>query len=125
VKVTTWRFRYCGWTGIRGERQEEFGELNHASVFIHDDHTTGPHHSTDVFQGVGVYRDVEMLDRDTTTQRAARLHCLEFFPVLNTSSNLKYNLTQSSTHWYLNQANVIYFTELVTGNIKKIYNPMV
>ena len=106
--LTTHSARYALAAGLcRGERQEEFGELNHAGVFIHDDHATGPHHSADVFQGIEVYRDVEMLDRDTTTQRAACLHCLELLTVGDTTADVKDNLTNGDPHRHFNQSRIV------------------
>ena len=89
------------------ELQEEFRNVDHAVVFVHDDQTAGTHHGTDGDQVVIVNRDVIVLSRDAAAGRTAGLRRFELLAVRDAAADVFDDLAQGRSHRDLHQTGVV------------------
>ena len=88
---------------IHGEFQEEFCDVDHTVIFVHDDQSAGAHHGTESGKVIVCHRRIDMRCRNTAAGRAARLSRLEFLAAGNTSADIIDNFTQRGTHFDFHQ----------------------
>ena len=62
---------------LHSKFQEEFGNVYHTVILIHNDQTAGAHHGTDGNQVVIVNGDIKVFSRDTAAGRSSGLCGLE------------------------------------------------
>ena len=95
---------------VADEFHVEFRNVNHTVVFVHDDCTARTHHRAFRNKVVKVNRYVQILFRQATARRTARLDCLELLTVGDTAADVVNQFAQGRTHGDFYQANIVDFT---------------
>ena len=95
---------------INRKFKEEFGDIDHTGIFIHNDQTAGAHHGADADQVVVIDRNIDMFSRNTSAGRAAGLGCLKLLAVRNTAADIFNNGAQCRTHRHLHKTCVVDLT---------------
>src|SRR5215470_4951049 len=80
------------------EIHEVLGDVHHAGGLVHDDHSAGTHDRSSLSQGLIIDWHVQILGRQTTSGRAARLYGLELTTVWDTATHIENNFAQSDAH---------------------------
>lgn len=68
---------------------KEAGNLYHAGVLIHNDHTAGPDDGSGFFEGVKIQTKIQVFFRQTAAGRTAQLYGFEFLVVLDASGRCR------------------------------------
>ena len=88
---------------VIGELNEELGDIDHAGVFIHHNHSAGTHHGAHFLQALVVNREIDVAIRDAAPRRTARLHRLELFAARDAAADVVDDLAQCDPHGNLDQ----------------------
>ena len=92
---------------IDRELQEEFCNVDHTVVFVHNDQTAGTHHGADCDQVIVIDRNIIVVDGNTSAGRTAGLCCLESFAVRDAAADLLDDFTESGSHLDLYKTSVV------------------
>ncbi len=98
----TARFIHC-------EFKVELGDVNHAVIFIHDNHTAGSHHRADGLKAFVVDRRIKECRRNTSAGRASGLRGFKFLAAGNTAADIVDDVAQGRSHRDFNQTGVVDF----------------
>ena len=91
---------------VLGEGHEELGHVDHAVVFVQDDHPAGAHDRAGLGQGVEVDGGVEPLFGDATARGPARLDGLQPLPAGHAAADLLDHFAERGPHGDLDQPGV-------------------
>ena len=94
---------------IQRELKEEFGNVNHAVIFVQDDHAAGPHHRAQPDQRFVINRSVYLIRADAAAGRAAGLHGFELLAVLDAVAESENDIFKRSAHRHFHQADFVNF----------------
>ena len=83
---------------VNGEFKEEFRDINHTVVFVHDDETAGAHHGADRGEVIVVDRSIDKRCGDTAAGRTAGLSSFEFLAVRNAAADFFNDFAEGGTH---------------------------
>src|SRR5208283_365961 len=92
---------------VVGELDEELGDIHHAGVFIHNNHSARTHHRAHFLQALVIDGKIDELAGDATARRSACLHRLELLLVGNAPADLVDDVAQGDAHRDLDQAGVV------------------
>ena len=87
--------------------KEEFGNVYHTVILIHNDQTAGAHHGTYGNQVVIVNGDIKVFSRDTAAGRSAGLRRLELFAVWDAAADLFDHFTKRGSHRNFYQTGIV------------------
>lgn len=89
---------------------EEFGDIDHAGVLIHDDEATGTHHGADFLEGFVLHGNIEELLWNAATGGTASLSSFKLLAVGNATADVEDDLTQRGAHGDLDNTRVAHAT---------------
>ena len=92
---------------VHGEFEEEFGNVHHTGVLVHDDQSAGAHHGADGDQVVVVDGHVHMLSGNAAAGGTAGLSRFEFLAVGDAAADLFDDLPEGGAHGDFHQAGVL------------------
>ena len=95
---------------VHGKLKEEFRDVDHAVVLVHDDKSAAAHHRADCDKVIVVDRRVDERSRDTSAGRTAGLSRLELFAVGNAPADFFDNRSERSAHRNFDKTGVMYLT---------------
>ena len=96
---------------FRQEGDEVAGDIHHAGLIVHDDHSARTHHGSRFRQAVEIDRHVEVGFGQAAAGRSAGLHCLELSSSGNASADIEDDLAQRNPHRDFDQAGVVDFSD--------------
>jgi len=88
---------------VNGKFKEEFRNVDHTVVFVHDDQTAGTHHGADLGQVIIVDGGIDEGSGDTTAGRTAGLSSFEFLAVRNAAADFFNDFSERGTHGDFNE----------------------
>src|ERR1035438_1152174 len=90
-----------------GELDEVAGHVDHAVVFVHDDHAAGAHDGANLREAFIVHGSVEHVDGNATARRPARLHRFDVAAGSGAFSNVVDEALERRAQGHFNQAGVL------------------
>ncbi|MBA7684330.1 hypothetical protein ES703_92723 [subsurface metagenome] len=100
---------------IVGKFEEVPGDIHHARVLVHDDHTAGTHDGPGFGKFFEINRKLDKLLRETPARRAAGLDRLEFLAVRNAAADVVYDILQGNAHRHFDEAGPVDFSSQGEG----------
>ena len=91
---------------VNGEFKEEFRNVNHAVVFVHNNQTAGAHHGADCGEVIVVDGSVDERSGDTTAGRTAGLSSFELLAAGNAAADFFNDFSEGGTHGDFNETGV-------------------
>ncbi|OPZ97152.1 MAG: hypothetical protein BWY71_01708 [Planctomycetes bacterium ADurb.Bin412] len=83
---------------------EEFGQIDHAGIFIEDDQPAGTHNSANGLYRLVVNFDIQTVFGDAATGRSADLYAFAAFAIGNSAADIIDHLLEGSSHRDFDQA---------------------
>ncbi len=86
-----------------------FGDVNHAGIFIHNNHAARTHNRAGIGQAFVINGQIKHIGRNTSPGRSACLNRLYLSLAYRAATDIVDNFLDSHSHWYFDKAGILDF----------------